>query len=507
MHIFSSPKNKGRLQDCANQTGHQTVATDPFERKGFKASLSLSVKTLFSKRCSLSLISPPLKSAPPLSASETTPNATNLPKVVCKEVINTFTGYYNDAALSPISPYSDDGSDSNNGSVGIADRYSQARAKALAETVRRLQQTRSPPVTPSSISTGKTLPCFPEEAEYEDNHQINSILSEKEGEAQALRSKATYIDLQTGSYAARSSAMSSQTITVRSRPISMMADTSSNISARNSSGSSSNSSGGTMSSAASTLRPQSMLSVNNKSLAHASSAHPELAQPSTMQSRTSASWAEISMANLTADPQPKQAQKQRYSVAMSQNLNRRFQTKVTHEYEQRIYCLHAHYSDVIERMETRARKDTEHMHQLEEQLFELRRANTELCAKEAELKKRIQQHKNSKRVSVSDSASGTPRTASVCQSGFNQANLSKKLIEFMDHYQEEVRRLKHDTNTAQEWVITLAELVIGPKKERQSWDEWLNACLDTLQKRRERIKEDEWLRKIGYRPNVVTASN
>ncbi|KAJ2508884.1 hypothetical protein GGI11_005982, partial [Coemansia sp. RSA 2049] len=177
----------------------------------------------------------------------------------------------------------------------------------------------------------------------------------------------------------------------------------------------------------------------------------------------------------------------------------------------RIYCLQSHYSDVVERMETRTRKDAEHISQLEEQLVELRKANTELCAREAELAKKVQHYKSAKRATTTITAAAAavaasqpvaanpeqPRPATARDSAVvaaSQITASKKLIEFIEHYQEDVRRLKQETNTAQEWVITLAELVVGPKRKHQSWDEWLGSCLDTLQNRRERMNEKAWLR-------------
>ncbi|KAJ2400102.1 hypothetical protein GGI23_002248 [Coemansia sp. RSA 2559] len=215
---------------------------------------------------------------------------------------------------------------------------------------------------------------------------------------------------------------------------------------------------------------------------------------------------EPSNASSALEAKRQKYQQQRYSVAMSQNLSRRFQTHTTHEYEQRIYCLQAHHSDVVERMEARAQKDADHIRKLEEQLCELRKANTELCAKEADLTKKVQQLKNAKRTPNSQSVAIKPvlRASSSSFALAHQANISKKLIEFMENYQEDVRRLKRETNTAQEWVITLAELVVGPKKECQTWDEWLNSCLDTLQKRRERVKVEEWPKKAGWCPKNST---
>ncbi|KAJ1718411.1 hypothetical protein LPJ61_006642, partial [Coemansia biformis] len=176
----------------------------------------------------------------------------------------------------------------------------------------------------------------------------------------------------------------------------------------------------------------------------------------------------------------------RYSVAISQNLNRRFQTRVAHEYEQRIYCLHTHYSDVIERMEARARGDSEQLNELHRELDSLRSDNNAL-------KSRVSELKSQNRAGVWS----LRRVGTIT----GKRSASNKGTEFADQYQDEVQRLTRETVTAQEWVITLAELVIGPKREHQSWDEWLTLCLDTLQRRREQ-QEQEWLKKVGWRSSV-----
>ncbi|KAJ2003333.1 hypothetical protein GGI04_002704 [Coemansia thaxteri] len=178
---------------------------------------------------------------------------------------------------------------------------------------------------------------------------------------------------------------------------------------------------------------------------------------------------------------------------MSQNLSRRFQTRLTHEYEQRIYCLHAHYSDVIERMESRARQDSERCRELEKEVSELRKTNASLSVRETEMANRLRHQGN--KLAQSWSFGGGASSATI--SGAAASGLPKRLVEFVDFYQEEVQRLTKETNTAQEWVVTLAELVIGPKSERQSWDEWLNSCLDTLQRRREQPQEDRWFRDLS----------
>ncbi|KAJ1721641.1 hypothetical protein LPJ53_003862 [Coemansia erecta] len=157
-------------------------------------------------------------------------------------------------------------------------------------------------------------------------------------------------------------------------------------------------------------------------------------------------------------PQP-QFHSNRYTVTMTQNLNRRFQTPLHHEYEQRIHCLHAHYTDVIERFEMQLQIQAANQHKYERSLCELRRANAVLQARESELRDRLQ------------------RKSSI--------GMPQKLVEIVDHYQQHMQNMSRETRTAQEWVIALAELVVGPKKETQSWDDWLNQSLEVLQKRHE----------------------
>ncbi|KAJ1667869.1 hypothetical protein EV178_001066 [Coemansia sp. RSA 1646] len=583
MHIFSSPRNKSKVQETARLPRQcqstNSLSTTPVERKRFTVLLPQSVKTLFSKRASLSSVPPPPQPssllprqiqqhlyAPekkktsreprdneirPVAARPASAASTNVLRAVTSAHLpnasNTFPGRGHNSVYLPVAqPCEDDGA--SNETTGFSDRYSQARAKALAETVRRLQQTRSPsPLTPSSVSTGKTLPCFPEEAEYEeeedeedkdvDNYRHHyrqqqhsgSATGEPDGNAakQATQSRFSCVESRAGTFIASAiSATSLQTLAAgRSRSTSMVIDTSSSrsssISSINSSAKSSGSSSNstlspTANTATSSTRPQSVLNASNETLTRTLPGTPllEPAQTNTSTNKQEATDCSVQQAvkllkpdnavKTNTEPSKPPAQEsnrqQRYSVAMSQNLSRRFQTRTTHEYEQRIYCLQSHYSDVVERMEARAQKDADHIRQLEEQLCELRKANTELCAKEADLTKKVQQYKNTKRAANSQSVATKPAPPASSFTLANQANVSKKLIEFMEHCQDDVRRLKQETNTAQEWVITLAELVVGPKKERQTWDEWLNSCLDTLQKRRERMKEEEWLKKIGWCP-------
>ncbi|KAJ2804267.1 hypothetical protein H4R20_002574 [Coemansia guatemalensis] len=431
MHIFNSPKQRNSDQTLAN-------------RKSLASSLSSSVKSLFSKRTH------PKLTIDTTQKQETSPyrcSAAVDPKKV-RHVGSTQSFSAGDDYETAESP----------------DRYSQARARVLAETMRRLQQTRpSTPPTPSSICTGKTLPCFPEEDEYEYQEQEADAVYET-GNNERARISHFASDLSVAS-----STSSSRTFAAHSRPASFI-DT-----------------GSGDCSPVSAVRPQSLLNSSRETLGVLNTDVHYLDQARDGGSIGSAQSADCKQRASSNSGQ-------RYSVAMSQNLSRRFQTRMTHEYEQRIYCLHTHYSDVIERMEARSRSDSDQLQKLQQQLGSLRQANKQLKAREAELKKRWQ-HTSSTWGLGGASVLGESR------------GVSKKLIEFVDHYQDEIQRLTRETATAQQWVITLAELTIGPKKERQTWDEWLNTCLDVLQKRRDDQKEQEWLKKIGWRSTTqVTAA-
>ncbi|KAJ2642221.1 hypothetical protein GGF44_001770, partial [Coemansia sp. RSA 1694] len=372
-----------------------------------------------------------------------------------------------------------------------------ARARVLAETARRLQQTASPsPATPSSIGTGKTLSFFPEESEFETGESIEAnadVSYELSAVARAGISRFA------SGRSNNSSASSSHTYNGRSRPTSVMMEA--------------NSCGG--SPTATVVRPQSMLgcSSSRESLGAASSI---TSYTDSMHSINHSAMSRMEnydrhhLADLLASEgrvkhhHDEYSSGHRYSVAMSQSLSRRFQTRLAHEYEQRIYCLHSHYSDVIERMEARARQDSERCRELEKELSELRKANASLSVRETELANRLR-HQSSRSATawpLGGSSASTAAAAATTAGG----GLSKKLVEFVDHYQDEVQRLTRDTSTAQEWVVTLAELVIGPKHEHQSWDEWLNICLETLQKRREQQREDEWLDRLQLRNQQAQAS-
>ncbi|KAJ2319756.1 hypothetical protein IWW52_001784 [Coemansia sp. RSA 2704] len=332
----------------------------------------------------------------------------------------------------------------------LSERYSLARARVLAETARRLQSTRSPsPVTPSSISTGKTLPCCPEEDEYEDVEQSSDSTGEPRAYARAS------IPCFSASSGLASSASSSRTCTVGSRPTSFVEPDSSSRSP-----------------VMVPMQPHNLASASRETL---STLSPE--QPCTTSAKSRSKKTSWEAKRHHALP----STGQRYSVAMSQNINRRFQTRLTHEYEQRIYCLHAHYADVIERMEARACNDTDRLQKLQKEVDDLRQINAALKIREAELQ-------------CQNTVSESSTVPSV--------HVPKPLMDFVERYQEEVQRLSHETATAQQWVITLAELVVGPKKERQSWDDWLGLCLDTLHKQRELQKEQEWLKQIGWRSTI-----
>ncbi|KAJ2032196.1 hypothetical protein IWW57_000347 [Coemansia sp. S610] len=482
MPIFGQTKRSSSCQGTTEYPGRYSchpAPTNPFERKSLAASLSSSVKTLFSKRIS------GIISEPPLTRTKETAHP-SLAAVVSTSAASTNTkrqsGLTHPVFVKRVSSASAFGPASDLPSYdapSCPDRYSQARARVLAETVRRLQQTTSPsPATPSSISTGKTLSFFPEETEYESSESI-----ETNADIPYELSAVTRAGISRFASSCSSSASSSRTFNGRSRPTSMTIDATS----------------GGNSPTATTIRPQSMLGCSRESLGTSSSI---TSYPDSTHSIGSGNVSRLDncdrhLADLLASEgrakhHDEHSSGLRYSVAMSQSLSRRFQTRLAHEYEQRIYCLHSHYSDVIERMEARARQDSERCRELEKELSELRKTNATLSVRETELTNRLCQQ-------------GSRLTASWPLGGFSAATnatggvLSKKLVEFVDHYQDEVQRLTRETSTAQEWVVTLAELVISPKQEHQSWDEWLNICLETLQKRREQQKEEEWFDRLQLR--------
>ncbi|KAJ2352935.1 hypothetical protein GGF43_003621 [Coemansia sp. RSA 2618] len=447
MPIFGSAKHKRSSQIFAGSDSNLANA-----RKSLTSTISSSVKSLFSKRAHEKPVqtldsyhmcfSQPADVAPKTTKAAKRHSAMAGPNMI-RHKISTRSLKAEECTVQELS-----------------ERYSQARARVLAETARRLQSTRSPsPVTPSSISTGKTLPCFPEEDEYEDVDQSSERSNEPRTHVRAS------IPCFSSISGIASSASSSRTCTVPSRPVSFVELDSgcSSPVAENHAQSPSNAS-------------RKTLSADQPHPAQARSQPSEAANPT--RSKKQAGWETKRHVLPSAG--------QRYSVAMSQNMNRRFQTRLTHEYEQRIYCLHAHYADVIERMETRARNDMDRLQNLQNEVDDLRQANAALKIREAELK--CQQTASTQTLGGSNSMAGV--------------HVPKRLIEFVEQYQDEIQRLSRETATAQEWVITLAELVIGPKKERQSWDEWLGLCLDTLQKHHELQKEQEWLKKIGCRSTI-----
>ncbi|KAJ2498032.1 hypothetical protein GGI11_008078, partial [Coemansia sp. RSA 2049] len=307
-----------------------------------------------------------------------------VPAVVAAEYMqdagNTFPGQFDATAYySESSIYRDDCT------AEFTERYPRARAKALAETVRRLQQARSPtPLTPSSVDTGRTLSCFPEEVEYEEkDSDSNNSPRPCQGQQQQQQNTHT-ARFRTSCIEPRAGAATPGTISCVppqsfaagcSRPASMVVDTSCSI--RSSSQSSSSTLSPTATSASSSSSsstcPQSMLNASNESLTRTLSdaSQPEPAQPNynaskhesisscLVQQRTrghpkqdnanamSADRQAAALAQEAMQQQQHHHHHQRYSVAMSQNLNRRFQPRATHEYEQRIYCLQSHYSDVV----------------------------------------------------------------------------------------------------------------------------------------------------------------
>ncbi|KAJ1901799.1 hypothetical protein LPJ81_003697, partial [Coemansia sp. IMI 209127] len=333
---------------------------------------------------------------------------TNVPRMETlarlQSASSTFPGHGRNSVYSPC-----DEGDASDDATGFSDRYSQARTKALAETVRRLQNTKSPgPLTPSSVSTGKTLPCFPEheEEEYDEDNDCHPQDLVVSSTGEAARSRFSCIESRTGTLTASAISVTSlQRLAARSsRPSSMVVDTScsrdNSIASIGSSAKSSSSSSSTLSPAtSSSTHPQSVLNASDESLTPTLSETPRLvpAQSDYSVSKQEGAGCSVQQVHKSSksdnaamiDTEPsypssaleakrQKYQQQRYSVAMSQNLSRRFQTRTTHEYEQRIYCLQAHHSDAVERMEARAQKDADHIRKLEEQLCELRTANTEL---------------------------------------------------------------------------------------------------------------------------------
>ncbi|PIA17113.1 hypothetical protein COEREDRAFT_86511 [Coemansia reversa NRRL 1564] len=434
MHIFSSPKQR---------SSNQTLV----HRKSLASSLSSSVKSLFSKHTHSESVSD-------TAQRQDKPSKRNSAAVDYRKVRQV-------GSTQSFSP------GDNYDTAKPPDRYSQARARVLAETVCRLQQTRpSAPLSPSSICTGKTLPYCPEEDEYDDQVQVPDAAHKPEnGNFDGIPHFAS--DLSEAS-----STSSSRTFAVHNQSASF-----------NNTGSSSSSSF----SPVGATRSKSLLNSSREAL---SVPYADVHYLDHTGNRAST----IGVQNADYKQRAASRSKQRYSVAISQNISRRFQTQMTHEYEQRIYCLHTHYADVIGRMEARSKSDTDQLQKLQQQLDTLRQTNHQLKARETELNKRL--HRTSSNWGLGE--------ASVLG---ESRGVSKNFIDFVDHNQDEVQRLTRETATAQQWVITLAELTIGPKKERQTWDEWLNICLDVLQKRRNHQKEQEWLKKIGWRSTIqITAS-
>ncbi|KAJ2782277.1 hypothetical protein H4R18_002359 [Coemansia javaensis] len=395
MSVFTSPKH--------SRTGVMGETVDrSLRRRSLAASLSSSVKSLFSRRTRAKQHAGGARPALWLE-TETDVDLPRAAKRFSAVVAEAGIPLRRQASVASTQE-GECSPQRQQGQQGPSDRYSQARARVLAETMRRLQQARpQSPLTPSSIDTGRTLPFFAEEDEYECE------------EAASGSRPASYVD-----------------------PI---------------------------------------MSASRETLA--------LEQPGRAKAKRQAESSPTSTAS-------QQQQQQRHSVAMSQNLSRRFQAQSTHEYEQRIYCLHAHYADVIERMETRARSDSDQLRQLQREADGLRADNAALRARVAELRAQG---------SGSSGAWNLRRAGSVVSR--RRSTLSSESVD--RYYQDEVQRLTRETVTAQEWVITLAELVVGPKSDYQSWNEWLSQCLDVLQRRRDQ-QEQEWLKKIGWRPAAATAA-
>ncbi|KAJ2455584.1 hypothetical protein EV183_000683 [Coemansia sp. RSA 2336] len=438
MHIFGPTKHKQSSQTLSSSYNGKQVSD---RSKPFASAIS-SVKSLFSKRTQS-------KSAPSLAMHQVSASIAYVDTSKTNKISKRHSAMVGTNSLRH--KFSTCSLNAEEVTVQeLSERYSQARARVLAETARRLQSTRSPsPVTPSSIDTGKTLPCFPEEDEYKDVDYSAEPTGESRSHARAsVPSFATIGDI-------ASSASSSLTCTTtRSRPMSLIEPQSSSYSP--------------------TTRKysQNLPNASHETLNVQSPDRPSNL-PGSTKTRTSCATRIKKMASW--EPK-KQSSGQRYSVAMSQNVSRRFQTRITHEYEQRIYCLHAHYTDVIERMEKRACNDMDRLQALQKEVDDLRHANAALKMREAEL-----QCQNT----ASAQALGEPRATENTPS-------YKQLAGLVEHYQDEMQRLTQETATAQEWIITLAEMVVGPKQECQSWEDWLSSCLTLLHSLRKLQKEQEW---------------
>ncbi|KAJ2799090.1 hypothetical protein H4R21_003676, partial [Coemansia helicoidea] len=139
MSPVSQVQGHGAPRQSTNKSQH---------RRSLSASLSSSVKSLFSRRTRQARDS--------WGPMECTPEAS--PR----------SARYSAALDGHCASVQSLGLDEECGVRAPSDRYSQARERALADTVRRLQQGRpQSPLTPSSIGTAKTLPFFAEEDEYE----------------------------------------------------------------------------------------------------------------------------------------------------------------------------------------------------------------------------------------------------------------------------------------------------------------------------------------------------
>ncbi|KAJ2632656.1 hypothetical protein H4R22_001076 [Coemansia sp. RSA 1290] len=437
MHIFGPTKRKQSSQTLSSSYNGRPVSD---RSKPFASAIS-SVKSLFSKRTQ-SKSSPSLamhKVSTPIAYVDTSKTDKISKRHSAMVGTNSLRHKFSTCSLKTEEVTVQE----------LSERYSQARARVLAETARRLQSTRSPsPVTPSSIDTGKTLPCFPEEDEYKVGDYPAEPAGESRNHARAsVPSFATIGDM-------ASSASSLTCTATPSRPMSLIEPQS-----------------GSYSPTAKKYL-QNLPNASYETLSAHSSEHPS-SLPGNAKNRPSCATRIKKMASW--EPK-KQSTGQRYSVAMSQNVSRRFQTRITHEYEQRIYCLHAHYTDVIERMEKRACNDMDRLQALQKEVDELRHANAALKIREAEL-----QCQNTASVPALGEPCATENTPSY-----------KQLAEFVEHYQDKVGRLTQEVATAQEWIITLAEMAVGPKQEYQSWEEWLSSCLTLLHSLRKLQKEKAW---------------
>ncbi|KAJ2875804.1 hypothetical protein FB639_003958, partial [Coemansia asiatica] len=439
MPLFGSNKSRNAIN---RQTMFETNldkkglrSFEPFERKSLANMLATSVKSMFTRR----------------TASNNSDNAASLQINTKRHSMIPSAAAVSAVRHIPSAP----ALCTSDIQIEGSDRYAEDRARALADTIKRLQQNsnmsqqeqdqrRQPssptescrypptsPITPSSIGTGKTLPCFPEEDEYSDtntdgaagllsntsvnatanvNTNVNTNVDDEDKNSEPVYvlsavtragiSRLNSMHKSTDSKSTnRYSTSSSLTLAARSRPVSISTASSESSGFRDT-----------------VLPKHHMQRRHSLMLGDSRKALSQIAQ-----SKSQATLVPKPISQTQTQTQTQvHPHSQRYIVTMTQNLNRRFQTPLHHEYEQRIYCLHSHYTDVIERLESQTRMQTLKMRKLEHELNELRKSNNFLKSKEAELRSRLLQNKT-------------------------DARMSKKLVDFVDHYQQEMHRMTKET--------------------------------------------------------------